>query len=79
MNYLLYGIERFLIEKEMVKLDEIINENTHPFIVVMGGKKMKKLLSLLVAGAMFTVWIGERITEHGVSNGISILIFIWNC
>ena len=30
----------FLIEKEIIKLDEIMNENTHPFIVVMGGKKI---------------------------------------
>ena len=30
----------FLIEKEITKLDEIMNENTHPFIVVMGGKKI---------------------------------------
>jgi len=31
---------------------------------------------VLVAGASFTMWIGERITEKGVSNGISILIFV---
>ena len=30
----------------------------------------------LTAGAMFTVWIGDKITEHGVSNGMSMLIFI---
>lgn len=30
----------FLIEKEITKLDEIINEKTHPFIVIMGGKKI---------------------------------------
>lgn len=30
----------FLIEKEITKLDEIMNENTHPFVVVMGGKKI---------------------------------------
>jgi phosphoglycerate kinase len=30
----------FLIEKEITKLDEIMNENTHPFTVVMGGKKI---------------------------------------
>lgn len=30
----------FLIEKEITKLDEIMNEDTHPFIVVMGGKKI---------------------------------------
>ena len=30
----------FLIEKEITKLDEIMNENTHPFVVIMGGKKI---------------------------------------
>jgi len=30
----------FLIEKEMTKIDEIMSENTHPFTVVMGGKKI---------------------------------------
>ncbi|MCL2861497.1 MAG: preprotein translocase subunit SecY [Firmicutes bacterium] len=30
----------------------------------------------LVAGAMLTMWIGERITELGVGNGISLLIFV---
>ncbi len=30
----------------------------------------------LVAGAMFTVWIGERITDLGVGNGMSLLIFV---
>lgn len=31
---------------------------------------------LLVAGAMFTVWIGERITQNGIGNGLSLLIFV---
>ena len=30
----------FLIEKEITKLNEIMNEDTHPFIVIMGGKKI---------------------------------------
>lgn len=30
----------------------------------------------LVAGAMFTFWLGEKITELGVSNGQSLLIFV---
>lgn len=29
----------------------------------------------LVAGSMFLVWLGELITDHGVGNGISLLIF----
>lgn len=30
----------FLIEKEIIKLEGIMNENTHPFIVILGGKKI---------------------------------------
>ena len=29
----------------------------------------------LVAGAVFLMWLGEQITERGIGNGISILIF----
>ena len=28
-----------------------------------------------VAGAVFMMWLGEQITEKGVGNGISLLIF----
>ncbi|MGM0478629.1 MAG: preprotein translocase subunit SecY [Bacteroidota bacterium] len=31
---------------------------------------------VLVAGAMFAVWLGERITDKGVGNGISLLITV---
>lgn len=31
---------------------------------------------ILVAGAMFTVWLGEKITEIGIGNGMSLLIFV---
>ena len=33
------------------------------------------LVIVYTAGAALTMWIGERITDHGVSNGISLLIF----
>ena len=29
----------------------------------------------MVAGTVFLVWLGELITEHGIGNGISIIIF----
>lgn len=29
----------------------------------------------MTAGAMFTVWLGEKITENGIGNGISLIIF----
>ena len=38
---------------------------TYAFIVLM-----------LVAGAMFTVWLGEKISEIGIGNGMSLLIFV---
>src|SRR5690606_3317389 len=31
---------------------------------------------VLVAGSMFAVWLGERITEKGIGNGISLLITV---
>lgn len=31
---------------------------------------------LLVAGTMFIMWMGEQITEKGIGNGISLIIFI---
>ena len=31
---------------------------------------------ILIAGAVFTMWLGERITDLGVGNGISLLIFV---
>ena len=33
------------------------------------------LVLVYTAGACLTMWIGERITDYGVSNGISMLIF----
>jgi preprotein translocase subunit SecY len=33
-------------------------------------------IAVLVAGAMFAVWLGERITDKGIGNGISLLITV---
>jgi preprotein translocase subunit SecY len=38
------------------------------------GFRMTAVISL-VAGTMFLMWLGEQITERGLGNGISILIF----
>ncbi len=41
------------------------------------GKIMSYVFLVVVytAGAALTMWLGERITDYGVSNGISLLIF----
>jgi len=33
-------------------------------------------IMILTAGSMFTLWIGERITDKGIGNGISFIILI---
>ncbi len=53
--------------------------------ILAGGKenvtKFTTALSYIIivlfytAGSCITMWIGERITEHGISNGISLLIY----
>ena len=42
-----------------------------------GGSFVPTLSALvsLTAGTMFLVWIGELITENGIGNGISLIIF----
>ena len=46
-----------------------------PVVVAPGiGFKLITVVSL-VTGTMFLMWLGEQVTERGIGNGISILIF----
>ena len=48
-------------------------------IEIFGGSEVlcyTFIVIMLVAGAMFTVWLGEKITEIGIGNGMSLLIFV---
>jgi preprotein translocase subunit SecY len=51
--------------------------NVLPEVGFTGSALLPTLAALLsiVAGTMFLVWIGELITERGIGNGISLLIF----
>jgi preprotein translocase subunit SecY len=50
-------------------------EGTPGLVISPGfGFRMTAVVSL-VAGTMFLMWLGEQITERGLGNGISILIF----
>ena len=46
-----------------------------PVVIASGiGFKLVTVISL-VSGTMFLMWLGEQVTERGIGNGISILIF----
>ena len=50
-------------------------EGTAGLVIAPGfGFRMTAVVSL-TAGTMFLMWLGEQITERGLGNGISILIF----
>ncbi len=40
-----------------------------------GPLQLLAFVLTMVAGTMFAVWLGELITEYGVTNGVSFLIF----
>ncbi len=50
-------------------------ESSQGLVIAPGfGFRMTAMVSL-TAGSMFLMWLGEQITERGLGNGISILIF----
>lgn len=71
----------FLVEREIKKIDGVLNSNTHPFVTILGGKKIddKTMLieslikisdKLLIGGAMsftFLKVLGYHVNEELVS------------
>lgn len=51
------------------------NQDTQGLIVTGGYSFLFTATVTLVTGTMFLVWLGEQVTERGIGNGISILIF----
>ncbi len=53
------------------------NQNTASTTLVLdpGVTFLLIAVTTLVTGTMFLVWLGEQITERGIGNGISIIIF----
>jgi len=46
-----------------------------PFIELGANLPTVAMLTSMIAGTMFLVWLGELITERGLGNGISLIIF----
>jgi len=48
---------------------------TIPFVINPSFATYTLIAIVLTAGTAFLMWLGEQITEHGIGNGISIIIF----
>ncbi len=40
------------------------------------GQFMAVAMTCLIAGTMFTMWLGEKITDKGIGNGVSLIIMV---
>jgi preprotein translocase subunit SecY len=46
-----------------------------PLVILQGLPFVISAVACLVTGTMFLMWLGEQVTERGIGNGISIIIF----
>jgi preprotein translocase subunit SecY len=56
----------------------LLNNSGSGQVVLFGTSSPLNTVSVIVAltaGTMFALWLGERITEEGIGNGVSIIIF----
>ncbi|PLV60211.1 preprotein translocase subunit SecY [Thermotoga sp. KOL6] len=70
LTLLIGGFQAFFISFSLAR--------SNPDMVALGVTPLQfTILSTIsmLAGTMFLLWLGERITEKGIGNGISVLIF----
>ena len=59
-----------------IGLENSVSPNSSASVVINGGLSFRLLTMItLTAGTMFVMWLGEQITERGIGNGISLIIF----
>ncbi len=58
-----------------VGLEKMTGPNGEPIVMFPGWGFRLLTMITLTTGTVFLMWLGEQITEHGIGNGISILIF----
>lgn len=58
-----------------VGLENIKSPNGLPVVIDPGMSFRLLTIISLTAGTMFVMWLGEQITERGIGNGISLVIF----
>jgi len=52
-----------------------LQRQTPPVITSLAPLPAATMILAMIAGTLFLVWLGELITEYGIGNGISIIIF----
>ncbi len=65
---LLFQAPSYLINLRMTASGAIVTDNLTLFMVAS--------TIILAAGSMFILWIGERITDKGIGNGVSLIIML---
>jgi preprotein translocase subunit SecY len=59
-----------------IALENLTTGNGVPVVPHPGiGFRLLAMLTL-TSGTIFVMWLGEQITEHGIGNGISLIIFV---
>jgi preprotein translocase subunit SecY len=53
----------------------ILQRASPPVLASTGPGTIATMVVSMIAGTMFLVWLGELITENGIGNGVSIIIF----
>jgi len=53
----------------------LLQRQSPPVVDAVGVLPTVAMVASMMAGTMFLVWLGEQITEYGIGNGISIIIF----
>jgi preprotein translocase subunit SecY len=65
-------IQSFMIS---VGLEQMISPGGAPVVLIPGWSFRIMTIITLTAGTAFIMWLGEQITERGIGNGISMIIF----
>lgn len=73
-----FGLQGENVSDLAIKLQYFGYRDDGTGISLLGAKWVAGIFLTVVytAGAMLVMWIGERITEYGISNGISLVIFV---
>ena len=69
VGILLFQAPSYLINLKMQAAGALASGIAWPVFIITGT-------IILAAGSMFILWLGERITDKGIGNGISIIIMI---